>query len=246
MSSVGSSSIGNMPPRHGKKLADVMDEAYKNNSNAIDEAATEKPEGNARTEPPTAPPPPSEPAPATGDSATAPAKPPVARKIEGYTFQIASVYPPQPCDRCIRSKKTCRGIEGARCEHCKSLHQKCSNSTGPPRGRHAALRQDSNPLSVENGAGPSVEPTRTKRKPTPAKRKPNSAEDEGEDEVDEPKKGSPAKKRRIVDDSHANALKDIVELEASIKKLQTSVAKDLTKLSQLAASLATQIRGMDN
>ncbi|GLB33558.1 hypothetical protein LshimejAT787_0104420 [Lyophyllum shimeji] len=242
MSSVGSSSV---PPRHGKKLADAMEEAFKNNSNAIDEAEAEKPQGDARTEAPAAPSS-SEPAAAESESAPASAKAPVARKIEGYTFQIASVYPPQPCDRCIRSKKTCRGIEGARCEHCKSLHQKCSNSTGPPRGRHAALRQDSTSLSVENSPGQSAEPARTKRKAAPAKSKADAADDEGEDEVDEPKKGPAAKKRRIAGDFQASALKDIADLEASIKKLQTSVTKDLAKLSQLTASLATQIRGMDN
>jgi len=222
-----------------------MDEAFKNNSNALDGIEAEQSEGDARTEAP-APPPTSEPAAAASESAPASAKAPAARKIEGYTFQIASVYPLQPCDRCIRSKKTCKGIEGARCEHCKSLHQKCSNSTGPPRGRHAALRQDSASLSVENGPGPSAEPVRTKRKPAPAKSKATNAADEGEDEVEEPKKGPPAKKRRIAGDLQANALKDIADIEASIKKLQTSVAKDLAKLAQLTASLATQIRGMDN
>lgn len=44
---------------------------------------------------------------------------------------------PKPCERCVRTGRTCRGVADARCEYCKRLKQKCSNSTGPARGKHA-------------------------------------------------------------------------------------------------------------
>lgn len=50
--------------------------------------------------------------------------------------QMATVYPPKPCERCVRMNRTCKGIAGSRCEYCKKLKQKCSNATGPARGRH--------------------------------------------------------------------------------------------------------------
>ncbi|KAG5646439.1 hypothetical protein DXG03_003489 [Asterophora parasitica] len=256
MSSVGSS-VGNMPPRHGKKLADVMEDAFKNNSKQADDVRMEKAASDPpRNEAPT----PAGPADSLL-SAPAPAKATPARKGEGYTFQVTSVYL-QPCERCIRSKKTCRGVEGARCEHCKSLHQKCSNSTGPPRGRHAgksfALRSSYHltdwwPLlaltavrqSGESGvAGPSGDPMRLKRRPFPSKNG-DDDEDDDDDDGEEGRPGPPRKKRRA-GDWQGNALQDIAELEGAIKKLQTSVAKDLAKLSQLASSLATQVRGMES
>ncbi|KIL68294.1 hypothetical protein M378DRAFT_158825 [Amanita muscaria Koide BX008] len=63
---------------------------------------------------------------------------PDIQQPDGYI--LSAIYPPQPCERCIRANKTCRGIAGARCEHCKKLKQKCSNyNNAPPRGRHAGI-----------------------------------------------------------------------------------------------------------
>ncbi|KAF9449931.1 hypothetical protein P691DRAFT_790179 [Macrolepiota fuliginosa MF-IS2] len=61
-------------------------------------------------------------------------KPPEGLRLS----QMATVYPPRPCDRCVRMNRTCKGIAGSRCEYCKRLKQKCSNATGPARGRHGA------------------------------------------------------------------------------------------------------------
>ncbi|KAM6495579.1 hypothetical protein JOM56_008285 [Amanita muscaria] len=64
---------------------------------------------------------------------------PDIQQPDGYI--LSAIYPPQPCERCIRANKTCRGIAGARCEHCKKLKQKCSNyNNAPPRGRHPLLK----------------------------------------------------------------------------------------------------------
>jgi len=144
ISSMSSSpSITTMPPRHVKKLAEAMDEAFKTNSKPMDDGEDEKSEHG-------------------GPPEEAQEEEPVIEQPQGYTVrsrqssltavdcdQMSSVYPPQPCDRCVRSKKTCKGIAGARCEHCKSLHQKCSNSTGPPRGRHAGKFVYSSPTLLD-------------------------------------------------------------------------------------------------
>ncbi|KAG6832915.1 hypothetical protein H0H92_004799 [Tricholoma furcatifolium] len=242
--SIPSSNTGSMPPRYGKKLADVMDDAFKNNGRDTED---ERPKNNSsQSEPP------------ESKADLAPDKPPTPRKIQGYAqFQIASVYPPQPCERCIRNKKTCRGIGGARCENCKLLHQKCSNSSGPPRGRHAgecsvthviakqlitcrlwsmtAAHQNSNAPSVENASGPSEEPARGKRK---AKAKEVPAANGSEEDTEA---GSAHKKRRI---DTADALKKVAELETAIKKLQASVTKDLKHLAQLATTLSSELHSV--
>ena len=36
--------MGNMPPRHGKKLAEAMDEAFRTNSKPVDDGEDEKSE----------------------------------------------------------------------------------------------------------------------------------------------------------------------------------------------------------
>lgn len=41
-----------MPPRHGKKLADVLDEAFKSNNKREDDGEDEKSEAGARGEAP--------------------------------------------------------------------------------------------------------------------------------------------------------------------------------------------------
>jgi hypothetical protein len=65
-----------------------------------------------------------------------------ARSLHTLTHrfqQLATVYPPKPCERCVRMNRTCKGIAGSRCEYCKKLKQKCSNATGPARGRHGEV-----------------------------------------------------------------------------------------------------------
>lgn len=112
--------------------------------------------------------------------------------------------------------------------------------------------QLTSPLSVENGkAGTSSEP-RPKRKASNAKSKLNEAGDEEDDDEDDEEedgdeKTAPArKKRRAGSDRRSRLLKDVGELEGTIKKFQATFAKDLTKLQQTAASLAAQIRDMDS
>lgn len=75
MSSAISSSVGNMPPRHGKKLAEVMDEAYKANNNRA-EADDDKSELGELSEPPQGMSPPKEPA------------QPEIKQVQGYTVIV--------------------------------------------------------------------------------------------------------------------------------------------------------------
>ncbi|KAF9468980.1 hypothetical protein BDZ94DRAFT_558859 [Collybia nuda] len=230
MSSAASSSVGNMPPRHGKKLADVMDEAFKTNSKIEDNRENEEKGEETPAE--------------TTD------KEPLIQQPQGYT--MSSVYPPQPCERCVRAKKACKGIAGARCEHCKTLHQKCSNSTGPPRGRHAGGRGSSVSANMENGAaGPSSFQARPKRKAAATTFKPDDDDEEDEDEEEEEvEKPTPVvKKRRVINNvgtRRSRLLKDVAELEGAIKKLQNTFVKDLAKLHQIAGSLAAEIRDLDD
>lgn len=92
---------------------------------------------------------------------------------------------------------------------------------------------------------PAPEAARKKRKALPPPKKVDSTDD-ADDDADEAASARNKKRRVGNADFQANALKDIAELEGAVKKLQTSVVKDLTKLSHLAASLAAQVRGMDN
>jgi len=114
---------------------------------------------------------------------------PDIQQPEGYT--LSAVYPPQPCERCIRANKTCKGIAGARCEHCKKLKQKCSNySNAPPRGRHAVAAKSASNASAQ-------EKSRPKRKIPSSKPLNGDAGTEDEtDELDDDQGTQPAKKRR--------------------------------------------------
>jgi hypothetical protein len=68
MSSAGSSSVGNMPPRHGKKLADVLEEAFKTNSRFEEDSGVDEKREEA--------------------SAATPEKVPVIEQPKGYTVPL--------------------------------------------------------------------------------------------------------------------------------------------------------------
>jgi len=213
-----------MPPRHVKKLAETMDEAFKLNNKSMEDGEEEKSEHG-------------------GLPGETQEEDPVIEQPQGYT--MSSVYPPQPCERCVRSKKICKGIAGARCENCKALHQKCSNSTGPPRGRHAAGHQESSLPNLENGT-PDVQ-GRPKRKAAVKKSKPDDVEEDYEEEYEKPSHS--LKKRRVGTDTgprRTRLLRDVAELEGAIKKLQSSYLKEFAHLQRLAGSLASEIRVMDD
>lgn len=109
----------------------------------------------------------------------------------------------------------------------------------------------SNARGGPNGKKGSAQ-ARPKRKATNDKARVLDDEDDGEDDDDEEDEeeeehGQPArKKRRPAIEGRARILKDIADVEGAIKRLQTTFAKDLTKLQQTVASLASQIREMED
>ena len=109
----------------------------------------------------------------------------------------------------------------------------------------------SNARGGQNGKKGSAQ-ARPKRKAASDKGRVVDDEDDGEDDDDEEDEeeeehGQPArKKRRPVTEGRARILRDVAEVEGAIKKLQTAFTRDLTKLQQTVASLASQIREMDD
>ncbi|KAF8631203.1 hypothetical protein AX15_002534 [Amanita polypyramis BW_CC] len=223
MSKSRSASVDANKPNERETLATVMDAAFQSNSKHDDEA--EK----------------------SDDHDGQDASQPDIQQPEGYT--LSAVYPPQPCERCVRANKTCKGIAGARCEHCKRLKQKCSNySNAPPRGRHAA--------AVKNASLPSaLEKSRPKRK-VPSTRALNGelgSEDET-DELDDDQSTQPPKKRRLskvpgsTGDRKSYLMKSIKELETQLSRVaaaQANADREMKKFQERFAALAAAVQESD-
>jgi len=166
------------------------------------------------------------------------------RPPEGYT--MSSVYPPQPCERCVRTNKTCKGVAGSRCEHCKNLHQKCSNSTGPPRGRHAVAIFQAH--ASDSGFAPPRAKRKAASKPAAKQRSGDDEEDEldeDEDEQQRPKKRQATQPGSSSGSRQSRLLKKATDIESAIKHLQTFTAKELSRLTQIAGTLAEEIRELE-
>jgi len=176
----------------------------------------------------------------------------------------ATGFPPSPCERCVRTKKTCKGVAGARCEYCKRLKQKCSNSTGPARGKHAIPKQPkayvaSPPKPVPTSAGGSDSAQwqdRPKRKvPEKLSMSQNGNTDDGEgsdDEEDEHGVQQNANKKRRLSKSISRPgptrtllAKAVADMESSIKRVQSSVAKEVEKMKGIVKTLNAKIKEMD-
>jgi len=175
----------------------------------------------------------------------------------------ATGFPPNPCERCVRTKKTCKGVAGARCEYCKRLKQKCSNSTGPARGKHAVPKQPkahvaspSKPVPSSTGGSDSAKwQDRPKRK-VPEKLSVSQNGDDGEgsdDEEDEHEvQQSANKKRRLskstssrLGPSRASLTKAVADMDASIKRVESTVAKEVEKMKGIVKNLYAKIKEMD-
>ncbi|KAF8639989.1 hypothetical protein AX17_001235 [Amanita inopinata Kibby_2008] len=173
---------------------------------------------------------------------------PEIQQPEGYT--LSAVYPPQPCERCVRANKTCKGIAGARCEHCKKLKQKCSNyNNAPPRGRHAVAAKAS-------ASAISSEKSRPKRK-MPASKTQNgeAGSDDESDELDDDQASQPSKKRRLSKasasggDRKSQLTKALKEIEAQASRVvaaQANAERETKKLQERLAMLATSIQELDD
>ncbi|KAG5353184.1 hypothetical protein C0989_009561 [Termitomyces sp. Mn162] len=237
-----------MPPRHGKKLADVMDEAFRNNSNAVDDVDTEGAQGHEQSEAPAAS--------LNRDAETVPAPAKTAGKIKGYPGQstlrtrVSAAFVP-------RRYATALQAPAARiAKHCiKNALIALAHLAGDTlasfcfsivKARQAKLHPLSAGRQTSRSSSPeidnaSAEPVRTKRKQA-AKVKQIYTVEGGDDEG----ASNPVlKKRRVSGDARASALKDVAELESAIKKLQSSVTKDLKHLMQLTVALTAQLNEMD-
>jgi len=177
----------------------------------------------------------------------------------------ATGFPPNPCERCVRTKKTCKGVAGARCEYCKRLKQKCSNSTGPARGKHAVPKQPkayvaspSKPVPSSAGGSDSTKwQDRPKRKvPEKLSVSQNGNTDDGEgsdeEEEDEHEVQQNANKKRRLSKSTSKSgpsrlllAKAVADMDASIKRVQSSVAKEVEKMKGIVKTLNANIKEMD-
>jgi len=236
MSRSRSPSLEIVPPNTSRGLAAVLDAAFKNNSkqNGDDGKGLEDAEADPEEEP---------------------IAPPAQSNIASTA---ATGFPPNPCERCVRTKKTCKGVAGARCEYCKRLKQKCSNSTGPARGKHAIPKQPK-----ANFAGPSKSVPanaakwleRSKRKVSDklsASQNGNTDDGEGSDDDDDGDvRQNTNKKRRLSKSasgpgpSRTLLVKAVADMEASIKRVQSSVAKEVEKMNGIVKTLNAKIKEMD-
>ncbi|KXN87904.1 hypothetical protein AN958_07913 [Leucoagaricus sp. SymC.cos] len=183
-------------------------------------------------------------------------KPPEGLRLS----QMATVYPPKPCERCVRMNRTCKGIAGSRCEYCKRLKQKCSNATGPARGRHAtrlamlaaaAAQGISPPPQTTSASGSSSWTVRPKRKVTSGKaRAATQSGDEGEydDDGHEPPPKLNKKRRSgktALRPVQSKMLDRIAELEDTVHELQSHTAREVERINQIIGRLKADVREMD-
>ncbi|KAG6837988.1 hypothetical protein H0H93_008382 [Arthromyces matolae] len=203
-----------MPPRHGKKLVEAMDDGFKHNQHALD--ALNKEEYPSERD--TVPGPSQGPAaPVYTDSMSAP--PQSSRKPQTYgahpaVDMLASFSLP--------------------------ILQVLHEANLYPFVSMTAARQILGPPGADNSHATTSDPARAKRKPS-AKAIDAVAVEGSKDEPS----GSAPKRRRLSDDARTNALDELAELEGAVKKLQTSVAKDLKHIAHLVASLSAQLNEAD-
>jgi len=164
---------------------------------------------------------------------------------------------PKRCERCVRTNKPCLGgVIGQRCDNCKRLKQKCSNSIGGPvRSRNASTHKAAG-SSVKSGeasskAAPSTIPKPgIKRKGTPAVNgdvEGQSADGEGSlDEEGGNQAGRQRKKRRISSGlTRAQLVKAVSDMEAATNRIQASVEKELEKMRGVTNMLNSKIKEIE-
>ncbi|KAH9482597.1 hypothetical protein JR316_0004697 [Psilocybe cubensis] len=190
----------------------------------------------------------------------APAPKPAAAAAAATTTNIPNA--PKPCDRCARTGKPCKGVAGSRCEYCKRLKQKCSNSSGPPRKSATtapkpapAPKRPAETAGAKAPAGKGAAPSQlpSKRK-APASAPQNGAVDnhdlDGEGSTVEEEHDSGTrhnKKRRVAKGpTRLQLVKAVNDIEASMKRVQASVAKEVEKMSGIVKILNAKIEEMDD
>ena len=176
----------------------------------------------------------------------------------------------------------CKGVAGARCEYCKRLKQKCTNSSGPARGKNAGAFRV--PSSLYNFAhnrtvaaakkaadAPKGSPSKATALNAPpavgsSKRKQPekalvtqngdvdgaSADGDGSILEDDDHELPPRlnKKRRISmgvkGPSRSELQKAVTDIDASIRRIQSSVAQEVDKMKTVIRSLNVTIAEMES
>ncbi|KAH6915394.1 hypothetical protein BKA70DRAFT_1420328 [Coprinopsis sp. MPI-PUGE-AT-0042] len=172
----------------------------------------------------------------------------------GEGSSSTSIIAADPCERCVRAGRTCRGPSGSRCEHCKRLKQKCSNSSISLRGKHAAR------AAAQTAPGDATRPTqalingpltahpaslkRKDRDDTPSESANYSTIDEDADENCGVVPARQDKKRRIQKEvERRNAIvagkviKHVDELGDCIKRLQDTYTQEMARVGSIMAAL---------
>ncbi|KAF9534379.1 hypothetical protein CPB83DRAFT_781911 [Crepidotus variabilis] len=169
---------------------------------------------------------------------------------------------PTPCERCVRTNRVCKGVGGARCEYCKRLKQKCSNSSGPARGKSAAAAKKAAAEAAAKSKGTAISAppafNNVKRKlPDKALGQQNGDIDgaslDGDGSVIDDDHSLPprlTKRRRISKGgkgpSRTELIQTVADMESSIKRIQTSVAKEVDRMQGVIDNLNGIIADMDS
>ncbi|KAF8901736.1 hypothetical protein CPB84DRAFT_953420 [Gymnopilus junonius] len=239
MSKSRSTSLEIVPPSNSRErgLAEVMDSAFKDNQKQDEDDSRDYDDADAEAEVDEI------------EDQAAPIPHVVAASSNGPNA-------PTPCERCVRTGKQCKGVAGSRCDYCKRLKQKCSNSSGPARAVKKAA--ESGPPKVRPGA-PSQASNHLKRKPPTKGSTPQNGDIDGHsidgegsvvDEDSHEPTSRPNKKRRISKNnagpSRAQLLKAASDMEASIKRIRASIAKEFEKMNSVVNSIYSSVKEMDD
>ncbi|KAF9563720.1 hypothetical protein CPC08DRAFT_313612 [Agrocybe pediades] len=255
MSRESSASLEIVPPGSSrpKSLADVMDSAFKHNHKTTVEDSKDYDDADGEAEVDeieerlvAPPPPPSKPVPPV--VATQPAA------------EEPSPDAPTPCERCVRTNKPCKGKANARCDYCKRLKQKCSNSSGSARSKNTPKKATETHGTPKNAAkrtaGDPSQPSGSLKRKSPGRDPvPNGDIDghsmDGEGSIvdeDHPDltAARPTKKRRpSKGTSRVQVQKAVHELEGHLKRLKEFAAKEEQKLNSILDTLNAQLGQMD-
>lgn len=172
----------------------------------------------------------------------------------GEGSSSTSIVAAEPCERCVRAGRTCRGPSGSRCEHCKRLKQKCSNSSISLRGKHAARaaaqtapKDATRPAEALINGSLTAHPPSLKRKDrdyTPSESANYSTIDEDAEEDCGVVPARQDKKRRIQKEVErrnaivaSKVIKHVDELGQCMKRLQDTYTREMARVGSIMAAL---------
>ncbi|KAF9057298.1 hypothetical protein BJ165DRAFT_1419620 [Panaeolus papilionaceus] len=248
---------GATPATAAGNLASAMDSAFRNNNESLEDDDRDLDDADAE---------------ADEDELPPPREAPTTTKTPSQSKPVGLA--PTTCERCQRAGRPCKGVAGSRCEDCKRLKQRCTNSTGPARGKHASAKKAGD--GEKPHAGSSSKPGHStaqagnsqfreyrhldKKRKTPPTKGEGANGDldnqslDGEGSPDEgveshaPQPPRVIKKRRTskAGPSRAALTKAVEDLQSSVKHIEFAVQKELLKMNKIIHSLETKIMDMDD